>query len=40
LESDTRAARGARPYVMAQIGKGVGVDQVVAFIERQGGLEP
>jgi urease accessory protein len=40
LESDTRAARGARPYVMAQIGKGVGVDQVVAFIERQGGLGP
>ncbi len=38
LESDTRAARGTRPYVMAQIGKGVGVDQVVAFIEQQGGL--
>jgi urease accessory protein len=40
LESDTRAARGTRPFVMAQIGKGVGVDQVVAFIEREGGLVP
>ncbi len=38
LESDTRAARGARPYVMASLKAGRGVDEVVAFIERDGGL--
>ncbi len=38
LESDTRAARGARPYVMASLRQGVGVAEVVAFIEREGGL--
>ncbi len=38
LEADTRAARGGRPYVMARIRQGVGVDQVVAFLEREGGL--
>ncbi len=38
LESDTRAARGARPYVMARLRQGVGVAEVVAFLERQGGL--
>ena len=38
LEADTAWARGARPYVMARIRAGVGVDQVVAFLEREGGL--
>ena len=38
LESDTRAARGARPYVMARLRQGVGVDAVVAFLVRDGGL--
>jgi urease accessory protein len=38
LESDTRAARGARPYVMASLRSGRGVAEVVAFIEREGGL--
>ncbi len=38
LESDTRAARGARPYVMAQVRKGVGVQAVVEFLQREGGL--
>jgi urease accessory protein len=38
LESDTKAARGDRPYVMARLRHGVGVDQVVAFLEREGGL--
>jgi len=38
LESDTRAARGARPYVLAQVRKGVGVPEVVAFLQREGGL--
>ena len=38
LESDTRAARGARPYVLASLRAGKGVAEVAAFIERQGGL--
>ena len=38
LEADTRAARGSRSYVMARLRQGVGVDQVVAFLEREGGL--
>ncbi|MBI1218763.1 MAG: urease accessory protein UreG [Rhodobacteraceae bacterium] len=38
LESDTRAARGARPYVMASLRQGRGVAEVVAFVERAGGL--
>jgi urease accessory protein len=38
LEADTKAARGTRPYVMARLRQGVGVDQVVAFLEREGGL--
>ncbi len=39
LESDTRFARGARPYVMARLRVGEGVAEVVAFLEREGGLE-
>ncbi len=38
LESDTKAARGDRPYVMARIRQGIGLDQIVAFLEREGGL--
>jgi urease accessory protein len=38
LEADTRRARGARPYVMARVRQGVGVAEVVAFLEREGGL--
>ena len=38
LEADTRAARGHRPYVMARLRHGVGVDEVVAFLVREGGL--
>jgi urease accessory protein len=38
LESDTKAARGTRPYVMARIRQGVGLDEIVAFLEREGGL--
>jgi len=38
LESDTRAARGSRPYVMAQVRKGVGVQEVVDFLQSEGGL--
>lgn len=38
LEDDTRRARGARPFVMARLRQGEGVAQVVAFLERHGGL--
>ena len=38
LESDTRSARGQRPYVMAQLRHGRGVAEVVAFIRHAGGL--
>jgi urease accessory protein len=38
LESDTRAARGARPFVLAQVRHGIGLPQIIAFLEREGGL--
>ncbi len=38
LEADTRAARGARPYVMARLRQGHGVAEVVAFLCEEGGL--
>lgn len=38
LESDARTARGARPFVMAALKSGQGVAQIVAFLEREGGL--
>ena len=39
LEADTRKARGERPYVMARVRQGVGIDAVVAFLETEGGLQ-
>jgi len=38
LERDARTARGERPFVMASLRDGRGVDEVVRFIEREGGL--
>jgi urease accessory protein len=38
LRADAAAARGARPFVMAEVKSGKGVDQVVAFLVREGGL--
>jgi urease accessory protein len=38
LERDARAARGERPFVMAALRHGQGIDEVVRFIEREGGL--
>jgi len=40
LEADARAARAGRPLVMASLRQGRGVDQVVDFLIRAGGLEP
>lgn len=38
LEVDARAARGARPFVMASLRQGRGVAEVVAFVKTAGGL--
>ncbi|MBA3908964.1 MAG: urease accessory protein UreG [Rhodobacter sp.] len=38
LEADTRWAREGRPYVMARVRQGVGIAEVVAFLETEGGL--
>ena len=38
LEADTKTARGSRPYIMARIRQGQGVAEVVAWLERDGGL--
>ena len=38
MERDARAARGARPVVLAALRTGRGVEEVVALIERLGGL--
>ncbi len=38
LERDAKAARGARPFVMASLKTGQGVAEVVAFLRRDGGL--
>jgi urease accessory protein len=38
LEADTRAARGARPFVMASLRQGRGVAEVAAFLKHAGGL--
>ena len=37
-EVDTKVARGGRPYVMARLRHDVGVQDVVAFLVREGGL--
>jgi urease accessory protein len=38
LEADTKTARGTRPYVMARLRQGHGVDEVIAFLQTQGEL--
>lgn len=38
LRQDTRAARGARPFVMAGLRSGAGIDEIVDFLIHQGGL--
>ncbi|MDB6181859.1 urease accessory protein UreG [Paracoccus fistulariae] len=39
LEADARHSRGPRPVVMAQLRHRIGVDQIVQFILREGGLQ-
>ena len=38
LEADTAKARGERPYVLAQLRRGLGLDRVIGFLTREGGL--
>jgi len=38
LEADTKAARGARPYVLAGVKSGKGIAEIVAFLKDEGGL--
>jgi urease accessory protein len=38
MERDTKTARGSRPYVFTDLLRLKGVDDVVSFIERHGGL--
>jgi urease accessory protein len=38
LEDDTKHARGPRPYVLARLRQGYGVQAIVAFLEKEGGL--
>lgn len=38
MESDTKKVRGVRPYVFSDLLRLKGVDEIVGFIEKQGGL--
>jgi urease accessory protein len=38
MERETRRMRGTRPYVFANMRKGDGLENVVSFIEKRGGL--
>lgn len=38
LESDAKAARGERPFVMSALKLGIGVPDIVSFLEVEGGL--
>ena len=38
LESDTKAARGARPFVLAELKHGRGVQDIVDFLVHEGGF--
>jgi len=40
MESDARRMRGDRPFVFTNLRAGTGVAEVIAFIEKQGGLQP
>ncbi|MBC8050651.1 MAG: urease accessory protein UreG, partial [Chitinophagales bacterium] len=38
MEADTRRMRGAKPFVFASLRRGEGIDEIAAFIEREGGF--
>jgi urease accessory protein len=39
MHDDTKRARGDKPFVFAYLSLGDGVDQIVAFLKQQGGLD-
>jgi urease accessory protein len=39
MKSDTEKVRGARPYVFTDMLRRKGLDEVIAFLERKGGLQ-
>ncbi|KAB2856693.1 MAG: urease accessory protein UreG, partial [Bauldia sp.] len=38
MRADTGRVREGRPYVMSDLSRGIGLADIVAFIERAGGL--
>ncbi|HEV7275272.1 MAG TPA: urease accessory protein UreG [Devosiaceae bacterium] len=40
MEADTRRVREGRPYVFADMLRRQGLDEIIAFIEKVGGLQP
>jgi urease accessory protein len=38
MDADAKRMRGAKPFVFTSLRKGEGVDEIVSFIEREGGL--
>jgi urease accessory protein len=38
MDADARRARGERPYVFTDLSRGIGLDEVIAFVARVGGL--
>ena len=40
MESDTRRMRGERPWVFSNMKEGTGLQEIIAFIERDGMLRP
>ena len=40
MDRDSKKMRGERPFVFANIRAGQGVEEIAAFIEKQGGLSP
>jgi urease accessory protein len=40
MEEDTKRVRGGRPYVFADMLRREGLDDIIAFIEHAGGLQP
>ena len=38
MEADTRKARGTKPYVFTDLLRQKGLSDIIAFIERAGGL--
>jgi urease accessory protein len=39
MQGDAARARGGKPFVFSNLRTGEGVDKIVAFVKRQGGLE-